>query len=57
MDLEAGTRTGARAGPAARAWEINRYREHRARLAGHPVGETIGRAKVFLAHVHPAVGW
>jgi hypothetical protein len=31
-----------------RAWEMRRYRAYRARLAGHSVGETFGRAAGFL---------
>ena len=40
--------------PRGRAWEISRYREYRAQLAGHPVGETIGRATAFLTQVYLA---
>jgi hypothetical protein len=45
------------AGPApqGREWEIGRYRQYRARLAGRPVGETIGAAVAFLSRL-PAVG-
>jgi hypothetical protein len=41
------------AGPApqARAWEMNRYRQYRARLAGQPVGRTIGAAVAFLSRL------
>jgi hypothetical protein len=45
------------AGPApkAREWEMSRYRHYRARLAGQPVGRTIGAAVAFLSRL-PAVG-
>ena len=39
-----------------RVWEISRYREYRAQLAGRPVGETIGRAAAFLTRLHAAAG-
>src|SRR5260370_18678320 len=29
-------------------WELTRYREYQARLAGQPVGETFSRAPAFL---------
>jgi anti-anti-sigma factor len=32
----------------AQAWELTRYRAYLARLAGHPIGETFGRAVTFL---------
>jgi hypothetical protein len=43
--------------PALQAsdWEMSRYRQYRARLAAHPVGQTIGRAVAFLSRL-PAVG-
>jgi hypothetical protein len=31
-----------------RAWEMARYRAYQARLAGHTIGETFGRASEFL---------
>ena len=34
--------------PRGRAWEITRYRAYQAQLAGHTIGETFGRAVVFL---------
>jgi hypothetical protein len=34
--------------PRGRAWEITRYRAYQAQLAGHTIGETFGRAAVFL---------
>ncbi|MGH3298969.1 MAG: hypothetical protein ACRDP7_44975 [Trebonia sp.] len=34
---------------------MSRYRQYRARLAGHPVGQTIGAAVAFLSRL-PAVG-
>ena len=34
--------------PSGQAWEHARYRAYQARLAGHPVGETFGRAAQFL---------
>jgi hypothetical protein len=40
--------------PRGRAWEISRYRQYRAQLAGQPVGEIIGRATAFLAQVYAA---
>jgi hypothetical protein len=45
------------AGPApkAREWEMSRYRHYRARLAGQPVGRTVGAAVAFLSRL-PAVG-
>ena len=45
------------AGPApkGREWEMSRYREYRARLAGQPVGRTVGAAVAFLSRL-PAVG-
>jgi len=45
------------AGPApkAREWEMSRYRQYRATLAGQPVGRTIGAAVAFLSRL-PAVG-
>jgi hypothetical protein len=45
------------AGPApkGREWEMSRYREYRARLAGQPVGRTVGAAVEFLSRL-PAVG-
>ena len=47
------TWAAARAGPHSRPalpaeWEITRYREYQARLAGHPVGETFRCAAAFL---------
>ncbi len=30
------------------AWEMSRYRDYQARLAGHPIAETFGRAAAFL---------
>lgn len=32
----------------AREWEMTRYRSYQAQLAGHPIGETFGRATAFL---------
>jgi hypothetical protein len=45
------------AGPAprARAWEMARYRQYRARLAGQAVGRTVGTAVALLSRL-PAVG-
>jgi hypothetical protein len=45
------------AGPAPRSreWEMSRYRQYRARLAGQPVGRAIGAAVAFLSRL-PAVG-
>jgi len=45
------------AGPApqAREWEMGRYRQYRARLAGQPAGRTVGAAVAFLSRL-PAVG-
>ena len=45
------------AGPApkAREWEMARYRQYRARLAGQPVGHAVGAAVAFLSRL-PAVG-
>jgi hypothetical protein len=34
--------------PRGRAWEMRRYRAYQARLAGHTLGETFGRAACFL---------
>ena len=34
--------------PNALEWEMTRYRAYQARLAGQPIGETIGRATAFL---------
>jgi hypothetical protein len=34
--------------PRGRAWEMTRYRAYQARLAGHTIGETFGRASAFL---------
>jgi hypothetical protein len=34
--------------PSGRAWERARHRAYQAQLAGHPVGETFGRAAEFL---------
>jgi hypothetical protein len=31
-----------------RSWEMKRYRAYQARLAGHTIGETFGRAAGFL---------
>ena len=56
------TRTASRRGPGqslpeppldsvpsnGQAWERARYRAYQAQLAGHPVGDTIGRAAEFL---------
>ena len=43
--------------PRGQAWEITRYRAYQAHLAGHPIGETFGRAAEFLklaaAHASP----
>ena len=41
--------------PRSRDWEMTRYRHYRARLAGHPVGQSIGEAVAFLSRL-PAVG-
>lgn len=41
--------------PQAREWEMSRYRQYRARLAGQPVGRAIGAAVAFLSGL-PAVG-
>jgi hypothetical protein len=45
------------AGPApkGREWEMSRYRQYRARLAGRPAGQTVGAAVAFLSRL-PAVG-
>jgi hypothetical protein len=37
----------------AKAWEAGRYMHYRAYLADRPVGETIGRATVFLTQIIP----
>lgn len=34
--------------PRGQAWEMSRYRAYQARLAGHPIGTTFGRAAAFL---------
>jgi hypothetical protein len=34
--------------PRGRAWEKSRYQGYQSQLAGHTVGETIGRAAAFL---------
>jgi hypothetical protein len=34
--------------PRGRAWEMTRHRAYQARLAGHTIGETFGRASAFL---------
>jgi hypothetical protein len=34
--------------PSGRAWERARYQAYQAQLAGHPVGDTFGRAAAFL---------
>jgi hypothetical protein len=34
--------------PRGQAWEMTRYHAYQARLAGHTVGETFGRAAAFL---------
>jgi hypothetical protein len=34
--------------PSGRAWERERYRAYQAQLAGHPIGDTFGRAAAFL---------
>ena len=34
--------------PSGRAWERARYQAYQAQLAGHPVGDTFGRAAEFL---------
>ena len=34
--------------PDGKQWELGRYRAYQTRLAGHPVGETFGRASAFL---------
>ena len=34
--------------PRAQAWEMTRYRAYQAQLAGHTIGETLGRAVAFL---------
>jgi hypothetical protein len=41
--------------PKGREWEMSRYRKYRARLAGQPVGRTVGAAVAFLSRL-PAVG-
>jgi hypothetical protein len=41
--------------PRAREWEMSRYRQYRAMLAGQPVGHAIGTAVAFLSRL-PAVG-
>jgi hypothetical protein len=41
--------------PAAGAWEMSRYQQYRALLAGYPVGQTVGAAVAFLSRL-PAVG-
>ncbi len=35
--------------PRRREWEITRYRGYQAQLAGHTIGETLGRAAAFLS--------
>jgi hypothetical protein len=35
--------------PRGQAWEMTRYRAYQAQLAGHPIGETFGRAAAFLS--------
>ena len=37
--------------PAAREWELDRYRAYQQRLAGHAVDEAFGTAREFLAGV------
>jgi hypothetical protein len=37
--------------PRGQAWEMTRYRAYEAHLAGHPIGETFGRAAAFLVLV------
>ena len=34
--------------PRGQAWEMTRYRAYQAQLAGHTIGETVGRAAEFL---------
>ena len=34
--------------PRGQAWEMTRYRAYQAQLAGHTIGETLGRAAEFL---------
>jgi len=34
--------------PRGKAWEMSRYRAYEAQLAGHPIGESFGRAELFL---------
>jgi hypothetical protein len=34
--------------PRGQAWELARYRAYQAHLAGHTIGETVGRAVTFL---------
>jgi hypothetical protein len=34
--------------PRAQSWEMRRYREYQAQLAGHTIGEIFGRAVAFL---------
>jgi hypothetical protein len=41
--------------PRAREWELTRYRQYRAWLAGHRVGQSVGEAVAFLSRL-PAVG-
>ena len=39
--------------PRGQAWEMTRYRAYQAQLAGHPIGETFGRAAAFLKLAAP----
>jgi hypothetical protein len=34
--------------PRGQEWEMNRYRAYEAELAGHPIGDSFGRAAAFL---------
>lgn len=42
--------------PSGQEWERTRYRAYLAQLAGHPVGETFGRAAAFLTRIGHRVG-
>lgn len=40
--------------PQRQEWELDRYQAYQAHLAGHPVGETFGRAAAFLGQAAEA---
>jgi len=42
------------AGSGGNAWEMSRYRDYRAHLAGHRIGDTIGDTASFLSCVFTA---